>query len=531
MSTDAKSIFILGCGTMQLPALNIARELGWTIAAADGDDSAVGRSLCDRFFHVDLKDIPGLINAAREFRDAGSLDGVLTAGTDFSLSVALVARSLGLPGHSPDAARLATDKSLMRRRFREAGVPSPAYAEIPAGQDAAAAVQAVPGPWVVKPVDSMGARGVVLIQDAAGLQEALAEAQAYSRTGRAIVESFIPGPEFSLDALVENGRLIRCGLADRHIVYPPRFIEIGHTIPSSVDKDTEDSLWRVFEQGIKALGLTHGAAKGDIKLSPQGPVIGEIAARLSGGYMSGWTWPYASGVKPTLGALNLAVGLPAGPLEPVENLVCAEKALVSIDGRILAVRGRDRAARLPGVKDLFIRYSPGDTVRFPRNNVEKIGNIIAVGPTRRDAEDRALNALRTLKVHLDPAEDSTGHFLMNRAAFPPDAFPIPCRGPSSRHKDLCSWLERLWDRHPPKLLEGCPEELPLISPPPLPDGSPADSLGRSIPEVLHLLEEEQLIRRTPSPVVETPMLSAFWKALIRGGLAGARWYLTRKPAS
>ena len=48
-------------------------------------------------------------------------------------------------------------------------------------------------------------------------------------------------------------------------------------------------MWKEFEKGVKALGLSWGAAKGDVKYSRGRAVIGEIASRLSGGYMSGWT--------------------------------------------------------------------------------------------------------------------------------------------------------------------------------------------------------------------------------------------------
>ena len=73
---------------MQLPALRIAREMGWYVVAADGNPEAEGRSLCDEFLDVDLKDVDGLIRAAQGIRRRRRLDGVFTAGTDFSLSVA-----------------------------------------------------------------------------------------------------------------------------------------------------------------------------------------------------------------------------------------------------------------------------------------------------------------------------------------------------------------------------------------------------------------------------------------------------------
>ncbi|RLW68895.1 MAG: hypothetical protein B6D68_02875, partial [spirochete symbiont of Stewartia floridana] len=445
-----KAIFILGCGVMQIPALRLAKDNGWMVCAADGDFNAPGRQYCDEFHHVDLKDARGLIAAAETIRNGRGPDGVFTAGTDFSLSAALVAEALNLPGHGAEAARRATDKVLMRETFRAADIPSPSFVEITGDISLQQQLDSVPGPWVVKPVDSMGARGVIKIDNPTDLAAAIDTACSFSRSGRALVETFMEGPEFSLDALVTQGRLIRCGLADRIIVYPPCFIEIGHTIPSKADIDTADTLWKIFEDGVHALGLTHGAAKGDVKLTPQGVMIGEIAARLSGGYMSGWTYPAASGIEPTLSAMRLALGMETGDLVPSLNLICAERALVGIDGTVHRFDGRDDAMKSKGVKEVFLRCRPGDAITFPRNNVEKAANVIAVGTTHAEASERAMEALRRLRLVLNPADAVTGTYLDSFADFPPDVF-----APEN-------YFDGIWQEHPPLPSRGCPQNCPWI---------------------------------------------------------------------
>ncbi|RKX76650.1 MAG: hypothetical protein DRP49_03060 [Spirochaetes bacterium] len=517
----SETLFLLGCGTMQLPALNIARDMGWYVVAADGNPEAEGRHLPHQFLHIDLKDTPALISAARSTRESRGLDAVFTAGTDFSLAVARIAEALGLPGHSPRAAALATDKVLMRRRFRERGVPSPDFAEIGPDDDIAALCEGIPGPWVVKPVDSMGARGVVKIESRELLADALEEARGYSFSRRALVETLVEGPEYSLDALVEDGRLIRCGLADRHIFYPPCFIEMGHTIPSTLNQNDTDRIWNVFEMGIKALGLTRGAAKGDIRLSPSGPVVGEIAARLSGGYMSGWTYPYSSGIEPTRGALRLAAGLSASTPGPSKKLVCAEKALIGIEGTVQHLDGREEALELPGVKEVFLRYTPGMFLRFPRNNVEKAGNVIAVGVDFKEAEERSMAALRKLNLVLNPSDNRTGVFLDASEPFPPDAFNI------ENEVELSSFLNNLWAAHAPRPSRGFPA-VPndKIFVPPPPPSSITDYTGRSIADVLDILSSLGLLRLAENS--DAVVLSDFWKALIKGGLPGGRWYLEHR---
>jgi len=528
LGDSTKTILILGCGTMQLPALRIAVDMGWYVVAADGNNEAEGRNLCDLFLHIDLKDIHTLTAAAVEIDKERGLDGVFTAGTDFSLAVARIAETLDLPGHSPRAAELATDKVLMRRCLKEAGVPSPDFAEIGPDDNPEALSTGIPGPWVVKPVDSMGSRGVVKVESRKNLISALEEAREYSLSRRAMVESWMEGSEFSLDALVEDGKLLRCGLADRYILYPPYFIEIGHTIPSALTPDQAEGLWNVFEMAVNALGLTRGAAKGDIKLTPSGPMIGEVAARLSGGYMSGWTYPYSSGIEVTRGALRLAVGLPSSLPEDSEPLFCAERALIGIEGTIRCLEGEEEALSLPGVKDVFLRYTSGMAVGFPRNNVEKAGNVIALGTDRNEAETRAMAGLRALKFELAPSDMATGVFLDSREHFPPDAFDI------TGDELLSTFLNDLWGAHAPRPSRGIralPAGKIFI---PLPPFHPSASMivdytGRSIADVLDILVSEGLLSAdSDTGKTDNVVLSDFWKALIRGGLPGCRWYLEQR---
>lgn len=411
------TILILGAGIMQEPAVRIARRKGWRVILADGNPNAPAREMADQFECIDLKDRHGLLAFARSTRERSGLDGVFTAGTDFSTSVAWIAANLGLPGISFDTAMKATDKCLMREAFASAGVPSPLFSSWSGRGDPGASL--LPGmvfPLVVKPVDNMGARGVKRVDDTTELAQACHAALPLSQSSRVIIEEFMEGPEFSLDAIVHKGTVTVCGVADRLIRFPPSFVEMGHTMPTDIGAETVGALEDVFIAGIRAIGIDNGAAKGDIKLTAKGPMVGEIAARLSGGYMSGWTFPLSSGVEVTEAALNIAVGLPPGNLAPRVQRVCAERALISVPGIIQDVDGAEEARKTIGVEEIFLRIAPGDTVVFPSNNVQKCGNVLTVADRRDEAESAASRALGLFQIRLRPLVSATSIHL-----FRPDA--------------------------------------------------------------------------------------------------------------
>ncbi len=534
-SGERTSILILGGGVMQLPAIRIASERGWRVTVADGNARVPGAALADLFLKVDLKDVGGMERAARKLARSAGLDGVFTAGTDFSATVAWVAERLGLPGIPYEVALRATDKSLMRAAFRAAKVPSPEFVMVESVADCAGAVSdaGLRLPVVVKPVDNMGSRGIRRVDSLAELEAATKRAIKFSRSGRAIVEEFVPGPEFSLDAIVEGGAITVTGLADRIIGCAPYFVELGHTIPSVFPKRDTDRVRAVFEAGIRALGIGTGAAKGDIKLSPAGPVVGEIAARLSGGYMSGWTYPYAAGVQATAAALNLAVGLAAGDLAPRWAMASAERAFVSIPGRIERLSGVEAVSMRPSVKGCFLRVKPGDEVVFPSNNVEKCGNVLAQAGTRAEAVDSAEEACRSIVVRLRPGERATADFLFGAPSA--TAFSIEAGGKGARAELARSLAAMPLFVAPSEGRRGGKGEerqesetrvaiLPL-------DGmrgiTALDWQGRSVEEALEAVLEAvdaPLLPVSGRPAAGTLLLGKlFWRAFLRGGVQGGIW--------
>jgi biotin carboxylase len=535
MSSTEESILIIGGGVMQLPAIAAAGRLGLFTHVADGNPQCPGASEADAFHHIDLRDLEGLLSCARGIP---GLKGVFTAGTDFSTSVAWVAEHLGLPGNSYEVSLDATDKGRMRDRLSKAGVRVPLYRVIRKPSASTSAIQSAAGelrfPVVCKPVDNMGARGVRRVSAPAELEEAVVSAGQLSVTETVIVEESIRGQEYSLDALVSDGTVYVTGVAERHIYFPPWFVELGHTIPAQLPERDRTALEKTFIDAIRAIGITEGAAKGDIFLAhsvetgePE-VTVGEIAARLSGGYMSGWTYPCSSGIPLTELGIEIAVGrsIDENRLRPTQHRVSVERAVISAPGIVETIKAPNAQSHdgvLARDERVFVTCAEGDSVRGPTNNVEKVGNIIAIGATVADAEERVADIRRHITIRLAPHNPETDRYVFETGWLSPWAhYAIP----DEEHLNLTHRPLVRGDRYHLEEVAARGEPLPVH---PLfstlePWNGPIQPRHLAVDGVeslRSLVENGTIVFATDSPRTD----GLFWKAFLSSGLQGVDYLI------
>ncbi|UCB45901.1 MAG: alpha-hydroxy-acid oxidizing protein [Spirochaetota bacterium] len=395
-----KVIMIIGAGILQVPAIKIAREMGLLTLVTDYNPTAYGMKFADFPVVMSTRDVDGTVRIAKQFVKQRRIDGVITVGTDASLTVAAVQHALDLPGNRIDVAEATTHKIKMRQRLEDNGIPQPVFFACWTYDDVVSSGKKIGFPFVIKPVDNMGARGVMRVNKPEVIRFAYERAKNASPRGEIITEGFMDGPELSIDALVWDGEIYVRGVADRIIEFPPYFVETGHIMPTELPEAQVKEALSVFKNGVHALGIETGAAKGDIKITSDGAKVGEIASRLSGGFMSAYTYPYSSGVNLIKAALNIAMGELPGDISEKYQRVSVERAIIPGSGIVREIEGVAEALSIKNVKNVFVTCDKGDTVHIPTNNVEKCGNVIAVADTREEALRDANLGIKLVRITL-----------------------------------------------------------------------------------------------------------------------------------
>ena len=380
-------LMVLGASISQAPTYKWAKIKGVYTVGVDGSPDAKFKNEADEFHVVDIKDKEAILNLAKSV----GINGIIVPGTDFSTVGSYVAEKLGLPAVSNEIAEICTDKFKMRNFLMNHSFLTPRFLKFDKnifsdkyGDLKEDYLELCRKDLVVKPIDSMAARGAKRVNnDLSEISDAVTEALRYSRSGEVIVEEYIPGMELSIEALVVDREIYICGVADRHFSLDPYFIEIGHTMPSILDEETQKYAVDEFKRAIREIGFVNGVAKGDVKITEYGVMICEIAARLSGGYFSGWSFPAVYGYCTHDGAIDLALGIkPSIPkyFESFDKFV-AERVFLSIPGKVDNILGFYDDA----VIEMQYYKHYGDELFFPYDNAKRNGSVITLAINRDNA--------------------------------------------------------------------------------------------------------------------------------------------------
>jgi len=401
----SRTLLIISGGAEAVPGILRAREMGLRTVVADGSPDAPGLALADDALVVSTYDVPGLVEQARRFvRVHSSIDGVISVAADVPQTVAGIAEALGLPGITMETARITADKLAMKVRLAEMGIPVPWFRSVGSVEELREAVAERGYPLIMKPVDSRGARGVVRLTAGVDLKREFRHTLSQSPTSRVMVEEFIFGPQVSTESILVNGQAVTPGFVDRNYEFLERFspwiIENGGQQPTALSVADRASVALTAENAARALGIEMGTAKGDLVLGPEGPIVIEMAARLSGGWLCTDQIPLGTGVDFVGAAIRLSLGeqVVIDDVTPRTSQGVAIRYFFPEPGRVVKVGDVSSLESLPWVHRIDLAAAPGDMVDVPTNHTERAGFVITVGDSSEEAVERASRIVDELEI-------------------------------------------------------------------------------------------------------------------------------------
>jgi biotin carboxylase len=392
-----------------------ARRLGVPLLVGTDLCHKVEELFLEREDHVSL-DYRRPERAAEQIADlarARPIRGVVPASDPTAVIAALAAERLGLPHNPPEAARRAANKHAMRTALRDAGIPVPDFRLFALEADPERAAGEVPYPCVLKPLIFSASRGVIRADDPGGfvrawsriaklLHDTRAERRAREdgAAGQVLVEAFVPGAEVALEGLLRGGRLEVLAIFDKpDPLDGPFFEETIYVTPSRHPAALLAAVERIAAEGARALGLAEGPVHAELRLSPAGPVVLEIAARSIGGLCSR-TLRFGAGLSLEEVLVAHAMGLPLASLRREARASGVMMLPIPRRGILHAVRGVEAARAVPGVEDVVVTAPLGrEVVPLPEGDAY-LGFLFAKGETPTAVEAALREAHRRLELDI-----------------------------------------------------------------------------------------------------------------------------------
>ncbi|MFJ8518749.1 ATP-grasp domain-containing protein [Lysinibacillus xylanilyticus] len=256
-------------------------------------------------------------------------------------------------------------------------------------------------PLIVKSPKSTGSKDVLLANDTGQLEKHLSHLRSKNPGETIMVEEYIEGPQYLVEALVYNRQANVIGIIEQEITQGKRFIITGYGVLVKAPKDIQTGLEEVLQSIVKEFNIENGALHLELRLTKNGWKLIEINPRISGGAMN--TMLHAAfGFNLVEETLKLFLGERPDINPKHRKFVYTKYVIVQSKGILEKVIGRNRATNSPGVVEVYVKPKKGALLTPPLSMGHRYAYVIAVGATLAEAKNKAYQAAKEIKFILKP---------------------------------------------------------------------------------------------------------------------------------
>ncbi len=318
---------------------------------------------------------------------------------------ALLREQLKLAGNSPAVVGLTRDKLAFRHLLQEHGMLCPDFMSLADEIDAhelEELARKLSYPVVVKARRLSASRGVVRANNAMEFIGAVrwvraiqARADRESQELGLVVESFIAGREYALEALLNDGKLQVLALFDKpDPLNGPYFEETIYVTPSHLPQTAQTQITEQVERACCLAGLSTGPVHAEMRINDRGIWLLEVAARSIGG-LCGRMLKHALGMSLEEVLLRHALG-EAVPDATARNASAVMMIPIPKRGIYQGVAGLNAALAVTHVQSVLITAEPGALLLPAPEGASYLGFIFAQADDPASAELALRQAHRRL---------------------------------------------------------------------------------------------------------------------------------------
>ena len=387
---EGRKLLIVGASGHFIPAVVCANRLGAHTIAVNYADDAIAKQYASESAEVDTYNFDELL----DFAQTKQVDGVFASWNENNLFAAeYVARNMGLPFYGTkeqlDSLVKKDDFKATCRKYKVPTVPE-YYTGSKLTEDI---TERFEYPVIVKPTDSGGTRGMTILYDSIGLEQACAKAIEASLEKKIIIEKYLRDTKLIvIDFAVQNGNAYLATVADRITVRESQDrVPLGFCVmyPSEYIDMVYEQVMDPLKRMIGGLRIRNGIISFEGMISDGKLYIIECQFRFGGTHIDNIV-RLETGID--LMQMMIELSLTGkfdtwrleGNLEPRHLTVRACQNLQLNPGKISYIGGVDEVKKLDNVDWLIPLKQLGDNVVADGSTARNFCKIGLSGATRKE---------------------------------------------------------------------------------------------------------------------------------------------------
>ena len=270
------ALICLAAGKSQLPVIEKAKSLGYTIVAIDRNREADGFKYADYKIYKSTYDADEIIKELDKFKKKLEWIGLINRSSGPPvITAAKICKYYNLPGVPIKSAEKLVNKDQMRLSCTKKNIPSPHFKIYDTDDCNSVNVETLP--IVAKPALSLiGKSGVSIIRSKNKIRSSIKYAAENTINKKILLEEFLEGPDLSLVSFVNDGKLCPiCLLEEINVEKKDGTLSAkGYKTHDSDSNNWEQQAYDIAKKAISEFNIERSAfmisfrsdSKNDLKL-------------------------------------------------------------------------------------------------------------------------------------------------------------------------------------------------------------------------------------------------------------------------
>lgn len=395
-----KYLVVCTSGRWQLPIIQEAKSQGIVCIAIDENAQAEGLKIADYsivsdlnnfgFICEEIRKITKVIIGAISFCSDAGIDLAQNLNKEFQCSSRIQFDSVN-----------ATSKVIQRQIWAANNLAQPRFEVFSRADLAYLFGLKSKIPFVVKPSDSSGSRGVSIINHSIELESAIESALRYSRTGEIVVEDFMVGTEYTIEVIAVDGD-VRVLLITKKIKVSENTRTVSRELRSvSPRNPLYAEISKLAISAFEALGIKNGPGHMEMIVDEVAGPVGIVEAAFRGGGFN---------LADRLVKITTGFDLTKSCLAPFQghrvdlgNLGYLPSILFFYPtqrGKLVEIVGLAEAREIPGV-EIEILGVEGKYYNEPTTDGDRLCTIIISASSDSDLEDKKRQVETLFKFYFE----------------------------------------------------------------------------------------------------------------------------------